>query len=203
MPAASIERVTPSDTSGTKSANAGEPNVVRTPAVRLRSLIAVGTPYSGDDPRARSDRGAARRASSGVSVTNAPTVVETVDRARVEVVLGQLERRHLAAAYELALLERRQVVQFGHRGDPSPARRSVAGSGSDGCSKATSGATTAEEAPSTSGSVEHVDLEGRLRDGDASTTTAPAMPAERRRPRAPTCRRTAWGWCRRRRRACP
>ena len=50
IPAASIESVTSSETSGTKSANAADPNVVRTPAVRFRSLIAVGTPYSGPAP---------------------------------------------------------------------------------------------------------------------------------------------------------
>ena len=74
MPAASIERVTPSETSGTKSANAAEPNVVRTPAVRLRSLIAVGTPYSGPAPSGTGSSDSARAsASSGVRVTNAPT----------------------------------------------------------------------------------------------------------------------------------
>ncbi len=72
IPAASIDRVTPSEMSGTKSANAADPNVVRTPAVRLRSLIAVGTPCSGEVPSAGSAR-ARSRARSGVSVTNAPT----------------------------------------------------------------------------------------------------------------------------------
>ena len=79
MPADSTASVTASETSGTKSANTGEPNVVRTPAVRLRSLIAVGTPHSGSSAAGSSAdssaiRPAARsRASSGVRVTNAPT----------------------------------------------------------------------------------------------------------------------------------
>ena len=74
MPAASIASVTASETSGTKSAKTGEPKVVRTPAVRLRSLIAVGTPKSGPALSGRSPKAAAcSRASSGVRVTNAPT----------------------------------------------------------------------------------------------------------------------------------
>ena len=93
MPADSIARVTASETSGTKSANTGDPNVVRTPAVMFRSLIAVGTPHSGSSAAGSSAessviRPAARsRASSGVRVTNAPT-----SSARVEVVVDQLER---------------------------------------------------------------------------------------------------------------
>ena len=93
MPADSIARVTASETSGTKSANTGDPNVVRTPAVMFRSLIAVGTPHSGSSAAGSSAessviRPAARsRASSGVRVTNAPDLVGPR-----EVVVDQLER---------------------------------------------------------------------------------------------------------------
>ena len=73
MPAASIASVTASLTSGTKSAKAGEPNAVGTPAVRLRSLIAVGTPCSGPASGSTTSEPARSSASSGVSVTNAPT----------------------------------------------------------------------------------------------------------------------------------
>ncbi len=84
MPAPSIASVTPSETSGTKSRNASEPNVVRTPAVRFRSLIAVGTPNSGDSPvsGAVSSAEARSRAGSGVSVTNAPTESSRSARSR-------------------------------------------------------------------------------------------------------------------------
>ena len=119
MPAASSARVTPSETSGTKSAKTGEPNVVRTPAVRLRSLMAVGTPYSGE----------LAPALEGLELTRAgagQVVGERDERAHrrrrvvvdamgaFEVVLDELERRHLAPADELALLEGGQVVQLGH-----------------------------------------------------------------------------------------
>ena len=59
MPAAASFVTTASSTSGTKSASTAEPNVVRTPAVLLRSLIAVGTPSSGgSSPPARSSASA-------------------------------------------------------------------------------------------------------------------------------------------------
>ena len=75
---------TSSETSGTKSANAAEPNVVRTPAVRFRSLIAVGTPYSGAGRRRARGSSASARASarSASRVTNAPTVVGPVEVVR-------------------------------------------------------------------------------------------------------------------------
>ncbi len=74
MPAASIESVTLSEISGTWSTKAADPNVVRMPAVRLRSLIAVGTPNSGDSPTGltASDRAQVEIRSSAI-VTNAPT----------------------------------------------------------------------------------------------------------------------------------
>jgi hypothetical protein len=58
---------------------AADPNSVRTPAVRFRSLIAVGTPYSGEDasPIAAVARAACRRARSPVTVTKAPTESES------------------------------------------------------------------------------------------------------------------------------
>lgn len=76
MPAARMNRTTSASTGGTKSAKAAEPKVVRTPAVRVRSLNAVGTPCSGPRPSAgaASASRAAARAASGVTVTNAPTV---------------------------------------------------------------------------------------------------------------------------------
>ena len=46
-----------------------------------------------------------------------------------EVVLRQLERRHLAAAHQVALLERGQVMEFGH--DPTLARRVVGQAATD------------------------------------------------------------------------
>jgi len=73
MPAASIDSVTLSEMSGTWSAYAADPKVVRTPAVRLRSLIAVGTPNSGDSPTGPTASDRARvSACSAVTVTNAP-----------------------------------------------------------------------------------------------------------------------------------
>ena len=57
----------------------GEPRVVRTPAVRLRSLIAVGTPNSGGSSAGSSAATrasaslACSRAASSVTVTNAPS----------------------------------------------------------------------------------------------------------------------------------
>ena len=82
MPAASSRSTTSSETSGTNSAVVAEPNVVRTPAVWFRSLTAVGTPNSTDSdsgptaPGPVSRDSASRawcRASSPVTVTNAPT----------------------------------------------------------------------------------------------------------------------------------
>src|SRR4051812_16596266 len=59
----------------------GEPNVVRTPAVLLRSLMAVGTPSSGGrwppPRRSSSARAAAASARSGVTVMNAPSVASS------------------------------------------------------------------------------------------------------------------------------
>ena len=77
-------------------------------------MIAVGTPKSGPSAARRSRPAARSRASSGVSVTNAPT--ESSRLGALEVVLDELERRHLAAAYQVALLEGGQVVEFGHAG---------------------------------------------------------------------------------------
>ena len=78
----------------------GEPNVVRTPAVLLRSLIAVGTPSSGgSSPPARSRRSAAAaaaRARSGVTVMNAPSPASRAS-IRARRVLDQLGGAHLAA----------------------------------------------------------------------------------------------------------
>ena len=79
MPARRSSVTTLSSTGGTKSANSVEPSVVRTPAVRLRSLIAVGTPNSGgsvagSDLVSWSSASLARAsASSPVTVTNAPS----------------------------------------------------------------------------------------------------------------------------------
>ena len=118
MPAPSIASVTASETSGTWSANAAEPNVVRTPAVRLRSLIAVGTPNSGDAVRpAPGDRPPApgRARQLGRERDERADRVESVGA--FEVVLGELERRHLTASDELALLQGGQVVQVGHAPD--------------------------------------------------------------------------------------
>ena len=119
MPAASIESVTPSETSGTKSRNASDPNMVGTPAVRFRSLIAVGTPHSGPSPALSAvgplARLVGRRGDEGADV------VEPVHP--VEVVVGELERRDLALPDQLALLERGQVVQLGHAADAIPALR--------------------------------------------------------------------------------
>jgi hypothetical protein len=74
-PAARMNRTTSLSAPGTKSANAADPNVVRTPAVIVRSLMAVGTPCSGPRPSAgtASSAFACARASSAVTVTNAPT----------------------------------------------------------------------------------------------------------------------------------
>jgi hypothetical protein len=76
VPAAASFVTTASSTVGTKSAIAREPNVVRTPAVLFRSLMAVGTPSSGgSSPPARSRssaRAAAPSARSGVTVRKAP-----------------------------------------------------------------------------------------------------------------------------------
>ena len=47
VPASRSLTTTQSETVGTKPASTGEPNVVGTPATRLRSLTAVGTPCSG------------------------------------------------------------------------------------------------------------------------------------------------------------
>ena len=80
MPAASIESVTPSETSGTKSRNAADPNLVGTPAVRFRSLIAVGTPHRGPSPALSAV--ACSRAWSGVVVTKAPTSSSRSTRSR-------------------------------------------------------------------------------------------------------------------------
>ena len=78
VPAASSRSTTSSDTSGTKSAIAAEPNVVRTPAVRLRSLTAVGTPKSGPPSPARASASRAWWwARSPVTVTKAPTSSES------------------------------------------------------------------------------------------------------------------------------
>jgi len=57
--------------SGTQSAIAAEPIVVRTPRVAVRSLIPIGTPRSGESAGGRA--AAACRAASGVIVTKAPT----------------------------------------------------------------------------------------------------------------------------------
>ena len=80
IPAASIESVTPSETWGTKSRNASDPNVVGTPAVRFRSLIAVGTPRSGPSPGGTA--AARSRACATVVVTNAPTSSSRSTRSR-------------------------------------------------------------------------------------------------------------------------
>src|SRR4051794_10383605 len=77
VPAAASFSTTASSTCGTKSASTAEPNVVRTPAVLLRSLIAVGTPSSGgSSPPSRSSasaRPAAASARSGVAGGEAPS----------------------------------------------------------------------------------------------------------------------------------
>lgn len=62
-------------TSGTDSAKAREPYVVRTPAVSTRSLTAVGTPNSGEVssfPRPFWTAAACATASSPVTVRKAP-----------------------------------------------------------------------------------------------------------------------------------
>ena len=116
MPAASIESVTPSETSGTKSRNASDPNMVGTPAVRFRSLIAVGTPQQRSVTRRQ--RGGPLARLVGCRGDEGADVVEAVHP--VEVVLGELERRDLALPDQLALLERGQVVQLGHAVDAIP-----------------------------------------------------------------------------------
>ena len=64
MPARSSRSTTSSETSGHVAGDiVAEPNVVRTPAVVLRSLTAVGTPYS-SGPCA--DAGVRERACAGV-----------------------------------------------------------------------------------------------------------------------------------------
>ena len=113
--------MTPSETSGTKSANAAEPKVVRTPAVRFRSLIAVGTPHSGESGSASTwsavELGRPVAGQVGRERDERADRVESVGA--FEVVIGELERRHLAATHQLALLERGQVMEFGH--DPTVA----------------------------------------------------------------------------------
>ena len=87
-PAARMRATIRSSTSGTKSANAGEPNVVRTPAVSTRSLCTTGRPCSGPTGapvRASSSSScpARRSAESGVRVTTAFTAPSTASmRAR-------------------------------------------------------------------------------------------------------------------------
>ena len=77
-----------------------------------------------------------------------------------EVVLGELERRHLTASDERALLQRGQVVEFGHD-------QKLPGSGSLGLGvvvhEGLDGGTQAVEDLRVG---QHVDLERRLRDGD-------------------------------------
>ena len=124
MPAASTARVTASETSGTKSAKTAEPKVVRTPAVRLRSLIAVGTPHSGDRPRRLVAAAATGRRPVAGELRGARDERADVVERGVEVVLDQLERRHLATAYGVALLQRGQVVQLAHA---APLRRRARG----------------------------------------------------------------------------
>src|SRR5262245_39604679 len=76
-PASRRRTTTSASTVGTKSANAALPNVVRTPAVRVRSLTATGTPARGRrgfavDRELLLTWAAAARAASAVTVTNAP-----------------------------------------------------------------------------------------------------------------------------------
>src|SRR5690606_5385505 len=77
VPAARKAATTSSSYSGTKSVNASEPYVVRTPRVACRSLIATGTPSSGGGYSSLASRSSAARAcavaASGVTVTKAPS----------------------------------------------------------------------------------------------------------------------------------
>jgi hypothetical protein len=71
IPAALIAVTAFASKSGTQSAIAAEPIVVRTPLVAVRSLTPIGTPRSGESPTGSA--AAVCRAASGVIVTNAPT----------------------------------------------------------------------------------------------------------------------------------
>src|SRR3954470_129526 len=105
VPAAASLVTTASSTAGTKSAKTVEPNVVRTPAVLLRSLIAVGTPSSGgrSPPAARNRSGRPLGAAGGVE---RPLGCHRDEGAQCGVpagdarerVLDQLGGRHLARA---------------------------------------------------------------------------------------------------------
>src|SRR5690349_10576023 len=73
VPAARRRPTTSSSCSGTYPAYTTDPRPVGTPAVSVRSLIAVGTPASGPpSPGARSSARAASSARSGVRTVKAP-----------------------------------------------------------------------------------------------------------------------------------
>src|SRR5690606_7086078 len=75
-PAARRAATTSASRVGTEPANTVEPCVVRTPAVRVRSLIAIGTPASGGSgspaATARSTASARARAVSAVTAKTGP-----------------------------------------------------------------------------------------------------------------------------------
>ena len=113
-PAASTASTSSSESSGTKSVNAREPNRAGTPARRCRSLSARGMPHSGrggrhvllDMARPR-DRRFGRHRGEGADLAVEP-------RDPVEEVLRQLDRRHLATLQQLVELEGGVLVQLGH-----------------------------------------------------------------------------------------
>ena len=117
-------------------------------------------------------------------------VVETMGA--FEVVLGQLGGRHLTASHQVALLQRGQVVQLGH--DPTVVRGGLDGGGSGG-DRLPGGDEAPDRVVDPGADVlvgEHVDLEGGLGDQTPSTTARRRWWRSGGRPRAPTCRRTAW-----------
>ena len=111
------------------------------PAVRLRSLIAVGTPYSGElrppGSGASSDRARAARQVVGERDERAHVVVGASMRR------GSARRARPATPHRggrLALLEGGQVVQLGHLANYSSDERQAA---TVSCMKSTSWATAA------------------------------------------------------------
>ena len=119
-----------------------------------------------------------------------------------QVVLDELERRHLAPADELALLEGGQVVQLGHPSNLGRPRRQR---------QAATVSCLKSDEPGDRGRAACRAPRGRRARPRRWTTARRSRP--RRRPlrrswpnagrrRATTCRRTASGWCRPRRTAC-
>ena len=102
--------------------------MVRTPAVRLRSLIAVGTPSSGGSVAGSRCRdlllgllGPGQRVLGGDRDERAQLGVAALDPGQV--VLDQLDRADLARAHRRGLLQRGHVVQLRHATRPYPGGR--------------------------------------------------------------------------------